>query len=118
MTMSKVMAAMTATMTAAVIGLSALSAPAMAQSNRQPAPQAEQNQSAKPAPKRKAAPPTPAQQWKQGERYTGKGTQVDYRKHKLPQPGKGQYWVKDGERFLLLKPKTGTIAAIARAASH
>ncbi|AGT09026.1 RcnB family protein [Paracoccus aminophilus] len=53
------------------------------------------------------------QGWKVGERYGGQGERVDYRKHHLSPPGKGQIWVKSGERFLLVNQKNGKIAAVA-----
>ena len=51
--------------------------------------------------------PKPSKDWKVGHKvpsdYRGKGYQVDYKKHQLPAPKKGQKWLKINGEYLLVK---------------
>lgn len=40
--------------------------------------------------------------WRPGESYRGPGAAVDHRRADLPAPPRGQHWIRDGERYLLV----------------
>lgn len=65
-----------------------------------------QSKSSQSSSKQKKA-PKPSQDWKVGHKvpsgYRGKAYQVDYKKHRLSAPKKGQKWLKINGEYVLVK---------------
>ena len=90
---------------AALMALAPMAGAAQAQSH----PAKDQKKIEQASPKPKAG----KQHWKQGGKYSGKGSRVsNYRQHDLKAPPKGHRWVRDGSDFLLVAVGTGVIASI------
>lgn len=54
--------------------------------------------------------------WRSGQTYKGRGERVDHKRVELPAPPRGQHWIRDGERYLLVSDDSGIIrSVIARA---
>ncbi|MFC3168614.1 RcnB family protein [Paracoccus fontiphilus] len=51
----------------------------------------------------------PGRDWQPGQTYKGRGDRIDHRRADLPRPPRGQHWIRDGERYLLVSDGSGVI---------
>lgn len=56
----------------------------------------------------------PRRDWRPGETYRGKGQRIGHRRADLPAPARGQHWIREGDRYLLVTDGGGIIRSDMR----
>ncbi|WP_347140134.1 RcnB family protein [Paracoccus sp. SSK6] len=56
----------------------------------------------------------PRRDWRPGDTYRGKGQRIDHRRADPPAPARGQHWIREGDRYLLVTDGGGIIRSVMR----